>query len=232
MLRRCWRSFGQATGAAPHRSTALQVIQQCLETQALRNELYVQIIKQLSRNPRDLSKQRGWILLELVLESFPPGESLENYVEWFIRCGGRPLPGAPLGAPAAALALTPGRRSEHNGRCLMALHRTVYSGAVEAAPSLEAVRAACLRAGIPDDATGPAGSADGGLESKDGGSSFDGDDFGLDESGGVALDGLMGESGDDFAASRHSSRHGGDRAFGIGAGLGRTATPPGAAGAI
>lgn len=52
---------------------------------ALRDELYLQILKQLSRNPNDKSKYLGFVLLELCLQSFPPSSILENALEYFLR---------------------------------------------------------------------------------------------------------------------------------------------------
>ena len=52
---------------------------------ALRDETFVQIMKQLSDNPRRASCIRGWTLLDVCLKSFPPSDILENFLEGFVR---------------------------------------------------------------------------------------------------------------------------------------------------
>jgi len=51
----------------------------------LRNEIYCQLIKQLTNNPKPQSINRGWNMMTLCLYSFPPTPELENYLEVFIR---------------------------------------------------------------------------------------------------------------------------------------------------
>ena len=43
------------------------------------------MMKQLSKNPNDASKRRGWNLMALALSSFPPSDELENFLELFLR---------------------------------------------------------------------------------------------------------------------------------------------------
>lgn len=52
---------------------------------ALRDEVFVQIMRQLTENPRRASCVRGWTLLDVCLQSFPPSDVLENFLEGFIR---------------------------------------------------------------------------------------------------------------------------------------------------
>jgi hypothetical protein len=52
----------------------------CSYTQVL-----VQVIKQLRDNPTTPSLERGWCLLLLCLDSFPPSDAAENYIEYFLR---------------------------------------------------------------------------------------------------------------------------------------------------
>jgi hypothetical protein len=54
----------------------------------LRDEVYLQVIKQLNDNPRhDLTRQ-AWRLLDLLLEFVPPSYDFENFLESFVRCMG------------------------------------------------------------------------------------------------------------------------------------------------
>ncbi len=70
----------------------------------IRDEIYVQIMKQLTRNPSSESRHNGWRLMETCLGSFPPSDALENYVDYFCR-----------------------RHSRF--QCVRALYRRVYLGA-------------------------------------------------------------------------------------------------------
>jgi sugar diacid utilization regulator len=51
----------------------------------LRDEIFVQLAKQLSGNPSSASAERGWVLMHLALSTFPPSEDLENHLELFLR---------------------------------------------------------------------------------------------------------------------------------------------------
>ena len=51
----------------------------------LRDEVYVQVMKQLTGNRSPASAQRAWNMLALCLLTFPPSPSLDYFVELFVR---------------------------------------------------------------------------------------------------------------------------------------------------
>jgi hypothetical protein len=52
---------------------------------ALRDELLAQLVKQVSHNPSRDATAKGWELMGLALDAFPPSESFENYLEAWLR---------------------------------------------------------------------------------------------------------------------------------------------------
>eukprot|EP00808_Paulinella_micropora_P018987 g73411.t1 len=64
---------------------AEEMLQTCLDNDWLRDEVYVQIIKQLTDNPSGASRKKGWTLLALCLETFSPSRDFENYFEFWLR---------------------------------------------------------------------------------------------------------------------------------------------------
>merc|ERR1712154_505145 len=63
----------------------LEIICKGHKQKEFRNEIYCQLIKQLTNNPKTQSVNRGWNLLNICLYVFPPSRELENYLEVFIR---------------------------------------------------------------------------------------------------------------------------------------------------
>ncbi|KAJ3412729.1 hypothetical protein HDV05_000299 [Chytridiales sp. JEL 0842] len=59
----------------------------------LRDEIYVQVCKQVNRNPSFDQTYRGWILLSALLIAFPPSKNFEDYLKSFIN---QFLEGAPI----------------------------------------------------------------------------------------------------------------------------------------
>jgi len=53
------------------------------------DEIYCQVMKQVTENPKFESETRGWNLMSILLATFPPSSQLENYLEYFLRRSGR-----------------------------------------------------------------------------------------------------------------------------------------------
>jgi hypothetical protein len=51
---------------------------------SLRDEIFVQSMKQLSENPKPNQVHRGWQLMSVLVGTFPPSKNLENYLKNFI----------------------------------------------------------------------------------------------------------------------------------------------------
>ena len=64
---------------------ARELLEACLLHPPLRDELYLQILKQLRSNPDQISERLGYVLLHLCLQTFPPTERIENALEYFLR---------------------------------------------------------------------------------------------------------------------------------------------------
>ncbi|EDW71197.1 myosin-VIIa [Drosophila virilis] len=83
--------------------------------EGLRDEILVQICKQLYLNPSRNSLSRGWLLLSLCLSCFPPTPNFEPYLRSYMKVGTAKLQAAP---------------------CLQHLERTLVNGARSQPPSL------------------------------------------------------------------------------------------------
>ncbi|ETO03605.1 hypothetical protein RFI_33797, partial [Reticulomyxa filosa] len=86
-------------------NAGLEILLKGHSEQELRNEIYCQLIKQLTNNPKNQSITRGWNAMILCLYTFPPSQELENYLEVFIR----------------------NQPQERRDRCLIALQSLMYS---------------------------------------------------------------------------------------------------------
>ncbi|GAB5366355.1 hypothetical protein AAMO2058_001136700 [Amorphochlora amoebiformis] len=64
---------------------AREILEQGITHVDLRTEIYLQLMKQLTCNPKTESQNRGWDLLMLCVSVFPPPSMVENYIEVFIR---------------------------------------------------------------------------------------------------------------------------------------------------
>uniref|UniRef100_K3XAY3 Myosin motor domain-containing protein n=1 Tax=Globisporangium ultimum (strain ATCC 200006 / CBS 805.95 / DAOM BR144) TaxID=431595 RepID=K3XAY3_GLOUD len=61
------------------------VLQSGLAKPAVVDEIYLQLMKQLTRNPKRDSSTRGWSLFSMCATSFPPSEALQPYVLMFLK---------------------------------------------------------------------------------------------------------------------------------------------------
>jgi myosin-7 len=85
---------------------AREVMLKGIQMEPLRDEIFVQIIKQLTNNPNPDSVSKGWKLMEMCLKCFPPSREFENFLEIYIR-----------------------QQGESKAHCRTLLHEIVYSGA-------------------------------------------------------------------------------------------------------
>ena len=94
---------------------AIEMLEFSWNDQKLRDETYVQIMKQLNG---DVYGEKGWDLMILCLNSFPPSPSLEHYLCYFLRAN----------APQGKLQ-----------EIMFALHTVMISGGRATVPSLNEV---------------------------------------------------------------------------------------------
>jgi len=91
---------------------AEELLTKSLENPWLRDEIYCQLIKQVTANPSEESATKGWQLMACCLETFPPQSEFENYLEMFLRTFAKPAE-----------------------RYIRLLHATVYGGPRAVAPT-------------------------------------------------------------------------------------------------
>ncbi|KAI9297276.1 hypothetical protein K502DRAFT_301114 [Neoconidiobolus thromboides FSU 785] len=63
------------------------LIERGLNEGEIRDEIYVQIVKQLTENPSLKSQKIGWELISVLLLCFPPSKNFENYFKSFVSLG-------------------------------------------------------------------------------------------------------------------------------------------------
>ena len=103
---------------------------QANEVPELRDEVFVQLCKQLAGNPSVGSAERGWVLLHCALCSFPPSEELENFLEVRRAGSGGAGQGASLPGPCQHCSLPPPLQlwlRDHGAvACVWAMHLSLY----------------------------------------------------------------------------------------------------------
>ena len=98
---------------------AQELLQLALATPLLRDEVFIQLIRCMTGNHNTDSLQCARQLMFLCCSCFPPSEALENYLEAFLR------------------------RAREDA-CVFAVHKTAYSGAVPATPTISEIRETLL----------------------------------------------------------------------------------------
>ena len=66
-------------------ATIQSIINYGLEREELRDEIYVQCVRQINKNPNQAHIDRIWLLLCLVVVAFPPGKSFFKYFVSFLK---------------------------------------------------------------------------------------------------------------------------------------------------
>jgi len=100
---------------------ARQCVQSGLEMPEIRDEIYIQLIKNITQNPEQKCQLACWDLMSLCFLTFPPSKDLEMYLEYHVRKFG------PTGK----------QKYQHTGW----LRQRVYQGPVQSSPSLNELSA-------------------------------------------------------------------------------------------
>ena len=104
---------------------AQDILQKGLENIPLRNEIYCQVMKQLSSNPKPESIAKGWQMMCMCVSTFPPTIDFENYLLNFI----------------LKKVESRGAVKNYAKYCLRALEGMLTSGASGFVPSVEEIQA-------------------------------------------------------------------------------------------
>lgn len=119
---------------------ALDVCVRGWAKQAIRDEIFIQICKQITENPRSDSVRRGWELLAICLTFFPPSPQFTPYLENFVARHVDPM----LDLPDVSLSL-------YAQNCAKRLERITKSGAKRGLrkPTVEEVEQARIQIFYP-----------------------------------------------------------------------------------
>lgn len=60
------------------------LVENGIQYNLLRDELYVQLCKQLTKNPQEQSQYKGWEIMAVFAAAFPPSRNFEDYLKNFI----------------------------------------------------------------------------------------------------------------------------------------------------
>lgn len=116
-LFRCVLGFAGERRYSYPAALAQQLVAACAAgPQAVRDEVYCQLMKQCTDNPDVRSRRRVWLLMALAVAHFPPSDALENFLECFLRAHGE-------------------------RECVRALHLTAVAGPRTQPPAVEEIEA-------------------------------------------------------------------------------------------
>lgn len=120
---------------------ANQVLNIGLKAPLLRDEIYMQIIKQLKRNPSKDSILRGWQLMALACETFSPSDECLGFLLHFIQ-GHAELREEDIGTSVSNKATSRGWHVDRDVReyseyCITALSSTIESPPRSVAPDID-----------------------------------------------------------------------------------------------
>ena len=104
---------------------AHDILTKGLESPVLRDEVYIQLMKQLSHNPKTESAAKGWQLMCMCVSTFPPSEDFAMYLLNFI-----------MGQASGV-----GTLKNYSTYCLSTLEAMLTSGASGFVPSVEEIQA-------------------------------------------------------------------------------------------
>lgn len=90
----------------------VEVCVNALQEAWLRDEVYMQLIKQLTDNDNSDSVKQGWNLMCVCLRTFAPSSEFENYLEMWLK-----------------------KQAKHPDEMIHLLHPTIYDGKTRRAPS-------------------------------------------------------------------------------------------------
>ena len=122
MNRSLLQYVGDETFSYPF-SAAQAITRTALESPILANEIYLQILKNLTNNPRVTSEDRTWTLLILATQQFPPSPEFEPYLfGWLVKLKETPL----LLGNFAKL-------------CIVQLDRTIEVGPSDSVPDVDLI---------------------------------------------------------------------------------------------
>ncbi|KAJ9088740.1 hypothetical protein DSO57_1020145 [Entomophthora muscae] len=92
---KCFKSIQKIMGDRPQSkgltaSAELQwIVERGIFNSEIRDEIYVQVVKQLTDNPSPASIKLGWQILASIVICFPPSKNFQNYFKNFIRLSQR-----------------------------------------------------------------------------------------------------------------------------------------------
>ncbi|XP_055899346.1 uncharacterized protein LOC106079292 isoform X3 [Biomphalaria glabrata] len=125
--------MGDRKGKQAPMSVALDIITKGWSTGNMRDEIYIQLMRQTTENKREDSLQRGWELMAMCLHFFPPSQNFYSVLESYIVKHKEP-------SPENVCALVP----HFSSYCYQRLMRASQTGAKKGVrkPTLEEVEQA------------------------------------------------------------------------------------------